>query len=205
MSFANATLRVRFRHGRFIAACLALSMLSACAMEANRGAMTAALAPDQITADITAIKSSIHVGTISGGETTNPLWTSQVSDVNFKAALEDSLALAVLKGDDTAPYVLNAKLVSLHQPFAGFDMTVTSTVDYTLQPVGGGKPLLDETVVTPYTAAFGDALVAAERLRLANEGAMRENIKEIIARLIKAAQPGGVLSKSAAVKTSSVQ
>jgi hypothetical protein len=60
-------------------------------------------------------------------------------------------------------------------------------------------------VVTPYTANFGDALVAVERLRLANEGAMRENIKEIISRIITASEPGGPLSGAGPVKTSALQ
>jgi hypothetical protein len=186
-----------FRYARLFSACFALAALSACVSGANRGAMVAPLAPEEISADIAPIKNAIHVGAVTGGEDTNPLWSSQVSNANFKAALEDSLALAVLKGDDHAPYVLNAKLVELHQPFAGFDMTVTSTVEYMLTPAGQSKPTLTEKVVTPYTAAFGDAFLGAERLRVANEGAMRENIKEIIARLIKAAQKGGPLNAPA--------
>jgi hypothetical protein len=177
--------------------------LAACASGARTGAMTAPVAPDQIIADNSPIKNAIAVGAVSGGDETNPLWKSEVSNANFKTALEDSLALSVLKGNARASYVLNAKLVSLHQPFAGFDMTVTSTVEYSLTAAGKPTPILDETVVTPYTAALGEAFIGVERLRLANEGAMRENIKQIIARLITAAQPGGALS-AGPVKTSAL-
>ena len=115
------------------------------------------------------------------------------------------MTLSVLKGNAGAPYTLNAKLVSLHQPFGGFDLTVTSTVEYSLSATGKPAPVLSETVVAPYTAKFNESFLAAERLRLANEGAMRENFKEIIARLIKAGQPGGALSGAAPAKTAAVQ
>jgi hypothetical protein len=205
MSFNFPFHSTGLRYARVLAGCIALAGLAACASGARTGAMTAPVAPDQIVADNSPIKKAIAVGTVTGGEDTNPLWTSQVSNANFRTALEDSLALSVLKGDATAPYVLNAKLVSLHQPFAGFDMTVTSTVEYSLVPAGKPAPIMSESVVTPYTAKLGDALLGMERLRLANEGAMQENIKEIIARLIKAGQPGGVLSNPAPAKTASAQ
>jgi hypothetical protein len=205
MSIDTAMCAKAFRYARLIAGCAALAALTACASGARTGAMTAPLSPNQIVSDKSPIKNAIAVGTVSGGEKTNPLWKSEVSDANFKIALEDSLALSILKGSAGAPYVLNAKLVSLHQPFGGFDLTVTSTVEYTILAAGQTAPVMNETVVTPYTANFGDALVAVERLRLANEGAMRENIKEIISRIITASEPGGPLSGVGPVKTSALQ
>jgi len=202
----NLSLHSVFLHyARVTVGCVALAGLAACASGARTGAMTASVAPDQIVGDTSPVKKAIAVGIVTGGDDTNPLWTSQVSNANFKTALEDSLALSVLKGDAGAPYTLNAKLVSLHQPFAGFDMTVTSTVEYSLLAAGKPAPVMQETVVTPYTANFGEAFVAGERLRLANEGAMRENIKEAIARLIKAGQPGGALAVPAPAKTAAAQ
>jgi hypothetical protein len=64
---------------------------------------------------------------------------------------------------------------------------------------------MDQTVLTPYTANFSDAFVGMGRLRLANEGAMRENIREIISRLVAAGQPGGVLIGPGPIKTSALQ
>ena len=205
MSIGLTPRTARNGYARFLAGCLVLAGLSACASGARNAAMTVPVAPNQIVTDTSLIKHAIAVGEVSGGTETNPLWKSDVSNAAFKSALEDSLALSVLKGGPTAPYTLNAKLVSLHQPFAGLDMTVTSTVQYTLLATGQTKPVMDETVVTPYTANFSDAFLGMERLRLANEGAMRENIGEIVKRLIAAGQPGGALSGARPVKTSSLQ
>jgi hypothetical protein len=196
---------VTLRRSRLLAGGVAILALAACASGARTGAMTAPVAPDQIVADNAPIKNAIAVGDVAGGGETNPLWKSEVSNANFKTALEDSMTLSVLKGNAGAPYTLNAKLVSLHQPFAGFDLTVTSTVEYSLLATGKPTPVMSETVVAPYTAKLSESFLGVERLRLANEGAMRENIKEIIARLIKAGQPGGPLSGGAPAKTAAVQ
>ena len=190
---------------RLALGCVALLGLGACASGATTGAMTVPLSPDQIIADNSSVKGAIAIGTVSGGDETNPLWKSEVSNANFKTALENSFALATLKAKDKPLYTLNAKLVSLQQPFAGFDMTVTSTVQYALLPTGKSDPVMNDTVATPYTAKFGDALVGVERLRLANEGAMRENIKEEMSRILTAAKPGGPLSNTPGQKVSSAQ
>lgn len=193
LSFYSNT--VRFT--RLFLVCGAVAGLAACAEGAEPAGMTVQASTVPAVADASPVKNAIAVGTVSGGEETNPLWKSEVSNENFKTALEDSLTQSTLKGDGNAPFVMNAKLVSLRQPLMGFDLKVTSTVEYTVLPTGKTAPIMQETVVTPYTANFSDAFGAVKRLRLANEGAMRENIKEMITRLIKAGEPGGPLADPA--------
>ena len=54
-----------------------------------------------------------------------------------------------------------------------------------------------EQVVTPFTATMGDAFVGSTRLKLANEGAVRKNIAQLVAKLGAAALPvaGGERSR----------
>ena len=44
--------------------------------------------------------------------------------------------------------------------------------------------MFDQTITEPYTANFSDAFLAVERLRLANEGAMRVNIGTFLKALV---------------------
>lgn len=64
---------------------------------------------------------------------------------------------------------------------------MTSHVNYKVYEPSG-EPLLLETVDAPYTANFSDALVAGTRLKLANEGAIRESIRLFFEKL-RAAEP----------------
>ena len=88
-----------------------------------------------------------------------------------------------------ARFQLFATLASVEQPFIGLDMTVRSSVIYRVLETETKKIWFDQTVSTSYTAKFSDALIAIVRLRLANEGSIRENIKDFIQRLIKIRSP----------------
>lgn len=51
-------------------------------------------------------------------------------------------------------------------------------------PAAGGAPVFDEVLTTPYTAKVGDSFLAVERMRLANEGAIRSSIAAFIGKLM---------------------
>ncbi|MBI3678766.1 MAG: hypothetical protein HY243_19325 [Proteobacteria bacterium] len=123
------------------------------------------------------LEHAMCVRTVSGGEKTNPLWVSKVDNDGFKSALTTSLQSAGLAGAaDSCPYQVDANLLGLSQPVIGFDMTVTSHVNYKVYDASG-QPFLLATVDAPYTATMGDAFMGVERLKLANEGSIRTSIK----------------------------
>lgn len=133
------------------------------------------------------LRNGVAVVNVAGGEETNPLWTSEVNSEGFKSALIQSLLDAELLDPDEekARYQLIAVLLNVDQPFMGFNMTVTSTVEYTLLDTSDGTTVFRERVVAPYTAKAGQAFLGMERLKLANEGSIRENIRLLIERLSK--------------------
>jgi hypothetical protein len=171
---------------------------SGCASAARTDAMIVAASPATVSGASSPLRSAIRVDVVTGGAETNPLWKTNVSTDNFRAALGESLTRNGMASSGQARYRLNAELVSLDRPFAAFDTTVTVKVHYTVVTAGvtaGGQAIrLDETIETPYTVKFSDTAYGPERFRLASEGAMRDNIDAIIKRMIAAAQPGGPLS-----------
>ncbi|MDB5374928.1 MAG: hypothetical protein JWP04_3570, partial [Belnapia sp.] len=64
-------------------------------------------------------------------------------------------------------------MLEVKQPFAGFNMEVTTTVRYRLIPAAGGDPVFDRQIVAAYSADFSSSFYGVTRLRLANEGAVR--------------------------------
>ena len=161
--------------------CCAL-MLYACAEPAKQQNMIATTAP---TASGSPLAGTMCVKNVSGGEETNPLWTSEVDDAAFRGALEASLrgvGLAARSPSDCKLDV-NANLLGLAQPVAGFDMEVTANVNYSVLNTGGDSAYFESTVTTPFTANFSDAFAGVTRLRLANEGAIRTNITVFIKRI----------------------
>lgn len=128
------------------------------------------------------LRKNVDVSSVSGGKKTNPAWTSEIDDEAFSGALKQSLSAQGLLSDKGG-YQLEARLLKVEQPMFGFDIKVTTHVQYILTDVKTNSVVLDKTVVSPYTATVGDAFAAVKRLRLANEGSGKKNIEGLLDKL----------------------
>lgn len=166
---------------QFAVAAALLVGLSGCATPADPKAMIAA--PQAATTPFPQpLVHAMCVRSVTGGEKTNPLWASKVDDEAFKSALTTSLDSAGLIASSGCQFPIDANLLGLSQPSFGFDMTVTSHVNYKAYNPSG-EPLVLETVDTPFTATVSDAFVGVKRLQIANEGAIRKSIETFIDKL----------------------
>ena len=161
-----------------------VNLLTGCASPARIDQMTAAASPQQRIMP-TSLRTNVAVRDVTGGKETNPMWISNVGSSEFEQALEASLRDAGLlaAGKQAGKYTLVAHLENVDQPLGGFNMTVTATVAYSLVERASGKEVLNRKVSLPYTASFDAAFVGSERLRIANEGAVRTNIAKLIEEL----------------------
>jgi hypothetical protein len=161
----------------------ALAFLAACAQPARVSQMVVPNEMAPVVAANPGLQTSLAVGEVSGGKETDPLWTSQVNNPEYKEALEHSLqANALLAPAASARNVVTVELIELKQPLVGFDMTVTSRVRYRVAERASSTEVFNEELTTPFTADFSSAAIAVERLRLANEGAIRESIRAFLRR-----------------------
>lgn len=155
--------------------------IAGCATPASRQEMVSR--PTQMSAKSNpALYESIIVREVTGGQQTNPLWTSQVSTEEFKGALIDSLrAHGYGTSDPKAGRIsLDAELKALKQPIIGFTFDVTSVVEYRLNYSTGGKVI---PITAVGSASVSDAFIGTERLRVANERSIKENIKLFVEKL----------------------
>lgn len=127
---------------------------------------------------------SVALAPATGGSSTNPLWRSNVSSEEFGSALRSSLELAGMLApvEADAKYRVTAQLLNLDRPLGGFDLTVGSRVQYKVVEANSGQAVFDKPVAAKGTAKVGDALIAVERLRLANEASVKVNIETFIQR-----------------------
>ena len=119
-----------------------------------------------------------------GGKETSAMLVSQISNADFALALRDSFDKAGLfkqaLASGPARYALDAFIVQLNQPMFGGSMTVSMEVSYTLSRTEPKEVLWKKGISSTYTAAFSEAFVGATRLQMANEGAARKNIEQVI-------------------------
>lgn len=120
---------------------------------------------------------------VSGGEP-GPL---KISDEGFAEALRTSIQSSGLFGgvSDHGPYRLEAFIGTLSQPMMGLSMTVDMKVSYTLRK--GGSTVWQRTIDSTHTSTPGEAFVGVTRLRMATEGAARENIRQALQALSREA------------------
>lgn len=156
--------------------------LAGCATGAKMENMTySGGAEGQITYD-EPLKDQVAVESVAGGKKTNPAWTSEIDNVAFEGALKASLESQGLYSE-SGRYQLSAELLKVDQPMFGLDFTVTTYVKYQLLDTQTDKVVFSKTIAAPYTATVGDAFAGVKRLRLANEGSGKENIRKLLSEL----------------------
>lgn len=126
-----------------------------------------------------------HQKTVSirtqGGSETGAMDLPSISDGDLAAAIEESiienrLFTRVIHGNDS-DYLLSVAIVNMSRPVFGASFTVTMEAAWSLSEQGTNKVVMRDSIESHYTATMGQALIGATRLRLAVEGAVRENIK----------------------------
>ncbi len=115
---------------------------------------------------------------VSGGKETNPLLASKVSNEAFEQALTDSLINFGLYNSTNGRYQLEAELLALEQPMMGFSFTVNSVIEYKVHK--DNSSVFEKTIKASGTATTGDTIIGVERLKIANERAIKNNIRMFI-------------------------
>ena len=150
--------------------------LSGCASPASKDAVVAHSVP--ITQH--------HQKTVSiqtqGGSETGAMDSSNISSSDLAKAIEESIVenrlfTQVIHGDGS-DYLLNVTIVNMSKPMFGASFTVRMEVAWSLSEQKTKKVVMRDSIESSHTATMGQAFVGVIRLRLAVEGAVRENIRQ---------------------------
>jgi hypothetical protein len=165
--------------------------LSACASRAVMQNMVVSTQEMKATSPSLDFKNGMTIAKFDSDETTNPPWTLKVDRASFQGALSASLEQNGLLADQQSlsKFDVFASIVSLKQPMLALDFKVTSSVNYQVVERDTKVTWYEELISASYTPVYSDNGFTLEGLRLANEGAIRENIKEFITQLSKTAPP----------------
>lgn len=130
----------------------------------------------------------LSLGTVTGGEKSDPfLKGSKIGALSFRGALLVTLGEArlfqMVRDDAAADYTLNAMIISQDQPAIGFDMTVNLIVRYYLVNNSNYQLIWSKDIASTYKATVLESLVASERVKKANEGAVRTNLEYLLSEL----------------------
>jgi uncharacterized lipoprotein YajG len=125
---------------------------------------------------------------VTGGSETSAAGASKISNADFMTALGQSIEKSGLfaKTFQTSPkgdFHIEVAIVRLQQPVMGFSMTATIETNWTLTRQSDQLVIWRKAITTSHTAKAGEAFVGVTRLRLATEGAARDNIQDAITQI----------------------
>jgi len=154
---------------------VAISGLSGCSSPANMKAMTSGTIPG-----MQRHKYTVTIRT-QGGNETGTIDVPSISNNDFaeaieKSIIENSLFTKVIHGSDS-DYFLNATIINISTPSFGASMTVSMETAWSLRNTRSRHVVMRESIKSSYTAGAFAAFAGVTRVRLAVEGAARENIR----------------------------
>lgn len=171
---------IKLNRKLFVYICLTLlGLLSGCASPVSKDAVTV-----RDIAPVNRHQQAVSVTTRGGNETT-ALGSSSISDSAFAQAIEESILkneiFTSVVNAENADYLLNVTIVEMSKPTIGFNFTVKMEAAWSLVNAETREVKLRKSISTEYTATMGEAVVGVTRLRLAVEGAVKENIRKGLA------------------------
>lgn len=132
---------------------------------------------------------------VTGGSDKSSETTSQISNPDFAAALTKSIqqsglfAKVIPAGQPGADFQLEIAIAELQQPVIGATMTATAEATWTLTRASNGFVIWQKAISASHTAGAKEAFTGVERMRLAIEGAARDNINDGLTQLSAVALP----------------
>lgn len=127
-----------------------------------------------------------HQKTVSiqtqGGKETGAMDAPDISNKDLAKAIEESiienrLFTQVIHGSNS-DYLLSVNIVHMEKPLFGASFTVKMEAAWSLLERQTKKVVMRESIKSLHTTTMGEAFAGATRLRLAVEGAIRENIRQ---------------------------
>jgi hypothetical protein len=127
-----------------------------------------------------------HSGTVSIDVSGGSGDSGKISNEALKQALAEAITKSqtfskVIEGSGGA-YLLTVAVANLQQPMFGADFTVKMEGAWTLKRASGAT-VWQEAILSEHTATMSDSMVGLTRLRLATEGAARNNIAAGLAKI----------------------
>lgn len=170
-----------FKVARALAAVAALGgLVGACASAARSTALVSEVTSATLVKESSPLYRAVSVGEVTGGEETTLISKSKLSNASFRSALSTSLdVIGALKGDlfGGAPLIVEAEIEEIKQPNLQISFTAYARIKYKVFAAQDGKQLFSRTVSSKARVKITESVVREERIRLATEGAARNNLQ----------------------------
>ncbi|MGB5964486.1 MAG: hypothetical protein WBG65_03020 [Sulfurimonadaceae bacterium] len=121
---------------------------------------------------------NMHTGNVEVNAHSNG---DYITDEDLAKAIEESILenklFEQVVHESKENYLLEVAVVSMDKPSMGFTMTVSMEATWLLKDLSNNKIIMRKVIHSSSTKTVGDAFVGVERIKIAIEGAIHENIR----------------------------
>jgi hypothetical protein len=146
------------------------------------------MTPDLAGIQLAKTEKVLRVGTVTGGEKTNPLDRPRIEDEGFREALINTLQRSGLFKEVTTElggdYGLSAQIIS-QDDVGNYSTTVMLFVNYRLTDARSGQELWKENLLSQYKLTVSEVFVGLKRLKMCQEGAVKDNLTQLVKKLLQ--------------------
>jgi hypothetical protein len=130
---------------------------------------------------------AVEVGQVGGGEVRGILNQIEITDLDLREAIINSLAVRGALARSQPDYRLDAQLVratrGLQEILLGLDVTTTVMIRYRVTDAQSGAVVYAKTVSSSGQAASNEFFSPTERTQVATERAIRNNLRALLSDL----------------------
>jgi hypothetical protein len=143
--------------------------------------------------DLVSTDKTLMVVLVEGGKKIDPIdGKPTIENEGFQQALKNVLQISgMFKSvieEGIADYKLHTEI--LYQEVGpGFNNNATLFVNYRLIEMGSDRDIWKENLLSHYTAMSGEAGLGVERMKKALEGAARDNLSQLVRKLVTLLEP----------------
>ena len=110
---------------------------------------------------------------------------SRFSNDVIRQAIINSMNNANIFDGSIRNLEITMTLQSVKEPILGLDVTSVVRANWKVVDQTTGNELFNENIIGSHTAAFFEHLIAAKRMKIANDNAIKENIKQGLVSIAK--------------------
>lgn len=130
---------------------------------------------------------SVEVGSVEGGKSSGLLNDIRISDLDLREAIINSLAVRGALARGSPDFRIDAEVIrgstGMQEILMGLNVTTTVDMRWLVTDPASGDRVFSGTLTSAGTASSSEYFNPTERIQVATERAIQENIRKLIATL----------------------
>ena len=100
-----------------------------------------------------------------------------ITNEAIRSAIENAIVQNSIFSNDSKQFRLNASVLAIENPLIGASLKAELRIRWVLYDTESSEEVFNEVISNEYIATMGDSIVALQRMKIANENVVKDNIR----------------------------